>query len=206
MASGKRRPVCLGTNVLKYYCDSVHKGMHLGLSIFSQCSTIEKSMVISSFCGWPGLVVGPQVKRCYVGRSPKRSISCPHWLTYNMVPLITACHAGHHIRHDVGASWEHLTDATLPSGWNTLKTESFPDANFVVTCGLWCCQCPLQWRHNERDTVSNHQPHHCLLNRLFRRKSKKTSKLCGTGLCEGNSTVTGEFPAQRSSNAENISI
>ena len=34
----------------------------------------------------------------------------------------------------------------------------------------------LQWRHNESDSVSNHQPHHCFLNRLFRHKSKKTSK------------------------------
>ena len=33
----------------------------------------------------------------------------------------------------------------------------------------------LQWRHNGRDSVSNHQPHDWLLNRLFRRKSKKTS-------------------------------
>ena len=33
----------------------------------------------------------------------------------------------------------------------------------------------LQWRHNGRDSVSNHQPHDCLLNRLFRRRSKKTS-------------------------------
>ena len=39
-----------------------------------------------------------------------------------------------------------------------------------------------------------------------RRRSKKTLKLCVTGLCEGNSPVTGEFPAQRASNAENISI
>ena len=31
---------------------------------------------------------------------------------------------------------------------------------------------------------------------------KKTSKLHVTGLCEGNSPVTGEFPAQRASNAE----
>ena len=35
----------------------------------------------------------------------------------------------------------------------------------------------LQWRHNERDGVSNHQPHDCLLIRLFRRRSKKTPKL-----------------------------
>ena len=35
----------------------------------------------------------------------------------------------------------------------------------------------LQWRHNGRDGVSNHQPHDCLLNHLLRRRSKKTSKL-----------------------------
>ena len=36
--------------------------------------------------------------------------------------------------------------------------------------------------------------------------SKKTSKLRLTGLCVGNSLVTGEFPAQMASNAENVSI
>ena len=45
-----------------------------------------------------------------------------------------------------------------------------------------------------------------LLNRLFRRRSKKTSKLCVTGLCAGNSPGTGEFPTQIASNAENVSI
>ena len=43
----------------------------------------------------------------------------------------------------------------------------------------------LQWRHNDHDGVSNHQPHDCLLNRLFRRRLKKTSKLRVTGLCAG---------------------
>ena len=64
---------------------------------------------------------------------------------------------------------------------------------------------PLQWRHNEHDSVSNHHSHDCLLNRLFRRRSK-TSKLRFTGLCVGNSPGTGEFPAQRASTAENVSI
>ena len=64
----------------------------------------------------------------------------------------------------------------------------------------------LQWRHNGRYNVSNHQPHACLLNRLFRRRSKKTSKLRFTGLCAGNSPVPGEFPAQMANNAENVSI
>ena len=64
----------------------------------------------------------------------------------------------------------------------------------------------LRWRHNGCDSVSNHQPHHCWLNHLFRRRSKKTSKLRVTGLCVGNSSGTGEFPAQMASNAENVSI
>ena len=81
---------------------------------------------------------------------------------------------------------------------------------------------PLQWRHYDvtligmmgwfwRDGVSNHhvsnhQPHGCLLNRLSRCRSKKTSSGRVAGICEGNSPVTGEFPAQRVSNAENDSI
>ena len=64
----------------------------------------------------------------------------------------------------------------------------------------------LQWRHNGRDGVPNHQPRDCLLNRLFGCRSKETSNLRATGLCEGNSPVTGEFPAQRASNAENVFI
>ena len=58
----------------------------------------------------------------------------------------------------------------------------------------------LQWRHNGRDSVLNHRPHDCLLNRLFRRRSKKTSKLRVTDLCAANSPGTGEFPAQKASN------
>ena len=57
-----------------------------------------------------------------------------------------------------------------------------------------------------RDGVWNHQPHDCWLKLLIRRRSKKTSKLSVTSLCEGNSPVTGEFLAQRASNAENVSI
>ena len=53
----------------------------------------------------------------------------------------------------------------------------------------------LQWCHNGRDGVSNHRRFDCLLYRLFGSRSKQTSKLRATGLCEGNSPVTGEFPA-----------
>ena len=64
----------------------------------------------------------------------------------------------------------------------------------------------LRWRHNGRDGVLNHQPHDCLLNRLFGYRSKKTSKLRVTGLCARNAPGTGEFPAQKASNAEYVSM
>ena len=62
----------------------------------------------------------------------------------------------------------------------------------------------LQWRHNGRHSISNHQPHDRFLNRLFRHRSKKAPKLCVTSLCAGNSPC--EFPAQMASNGENVSI
>ena len=64
----------------------------------------------------------------------------------------------------------------------------------------------LRWRQNEGDGVSNHRRLYCLPNRLFSRRSNKTSKLRVTGLCVGNLPVTGEFPVQRASNAKNVSI
>ena len=75
--------------------------------------------------------------------------------------------------------------------------------------GMICNQtsvCHARWRHNELDSVSDHQPHDCLLNRLFGRRSKKASKLRVSGLCAGNTPGTGEFSAQMASNAENVSI
>ena len=82
---------------------------------------------------------------------------------------------------------------------------------------LWRCQVSdsyarlpqlstLQWRHNERDGVSNHRRPDFLLDRLFRRRSRKIPKLCLTGLCEGNPPVIGGFPPQTANNAENGSI
>ena len=68
------------------------------------------------------------------------------------------------------------------------------------------CICTLQWYYNECHGISNHRFLHCLLNRLFRHRSKETSKLRVTGLCEGNPLVTSGFPLQKSSNAENVSI
>ena len=73
-----------------------------------------------------------------------------------------------------------------------------------VYVGIW--KLSLQGRHNERHGISNHRPLDCLLSCLFRRRSKKISKFRVSGLCEGNLPVTGEFPSQRASGAENASI
>ena len=115
------------------------------------------------------------------------------------------------------------TTVILPNKWNVaLRYSSDPIWGYNISH-----LCTLQWRHVEiesikttsmedvstrvpekikniweGDGVSNHQPHDCLLNRLFRRRSKKTSKLRVTDLCAGNLPVTGEFPAQRARNAD----
>ena len=62
---------------------------------------------------------------------------------------------------------------------------------FFLLCLKICiwftpCHASLQWCHNGRDSVSNHEPHDCLLNCLFKRRSKKT----------------GEIPAEMANNAK----
>ena len=88
-------------------------------------------------------------------------------------------------------------------GLNVISNSSRPNHahmrqhDHCLRCWLVACWCQgviwtnaglsLRWRHNERDSISNHQPYDCLLNGSFRRRSKKTSKLRVTGLCVGNS-------------------
>ena len=55
----------------------------------------------------------------------------------------------------------------------------------------------LQWRDKGCDSVPNHQPRDCLLNRLFSRRSKKTSKLHVTGLCPGPVKSPHKWPVTR---------
>ena len=90
--------------------------------------------------------------------------------------------------------------------YNLNQLKRTPLLDYHTRSWLWSLTQSLRWRHNGRDGVSNHQPHDCLLNSLFGRRSKKTSKFRVTGLCVRNSPGTGEFPAQMASNAENVSI
>ena len=87
---------------------------------------------------------------------------------------------------------------------------------FLASEQIWlpCCVWgTLQWRHNGWDSVSNQQPHDCLLNHFFlradQRKHQSSASLAfvwGIHRWPVNSPVTGEFPAQMASNAENVSI
>ena len=101
---------------------------------------------------------------------------------------------------------EWVNGNTVLDYWTSLITWCVPVVYWAFQYFSAITWFLLQWRHNGRDSVSNHQPHDCLLNRLSIRRSKKTSKLHVTGLCEGNSPGTGEFQAQMVSNAENVSI
>ena len=65
--------------------------------------------------------------------------------------------------------------------WKCLENVAFFAQN-LMCCFAAYALVSLQWRHNERDGVSNLKPHECLLSRLFGRWSKKTSKLRVTGL------------------------
>ena len=62
----------------------------------------------------------------------------------------------------------------------------------------------LPWRHNKWSAMTSQITgvSNGLLNRLFIRRSKETSKIRVTSLFEGNSPATVEFPGQRASNAE----
>ena len=105
----------------------------------------------------------------------------------------TACYNTESLSLDLREKYPSVTGG-LPSQRATNNAESVSMS--------WRDWLSLQWRHNGRHSVSNHQTHECLLNRLFERRSKKTSKLRVTGLCAGNSPGTGEFPAQMASNEE----
>ena len=131
-------------------------------------------------------------------------------------------------------SWVAIQISTCPTGnlcWNItwqfvamwiarqVSPENYVSSNTSTNlCIIWCICArikssqnwdiliTLQWRRNGRDCVSNHQRLDCLLNRLSRHRSKKTSKLRFTGLCEGNPPGTGGFLSQWASNAENVFI
>ena len=118
-------------------------------------------------------------------------------------------------------NWPHIIARSLASMWHDFKLQQnlykvttkfyrlsrqvvFHDAENKYNFVNGEIYVSLQSRHTWHNGVLNHQPHHCFLNRLLKHRSKKTSNLHVTGLCAGNSPVTGEFPTQMASNTENV--
>ena len=74
----------------------------------------------------------------------------------------------------------------------------------MIMIFLWCCYITVtsswaRWRLKSPASPLFTQP-------FIQAQIKETLKRSVTGLCMGNSPLTGEFPAQMASNAENVSI
>ena len=90
---------------------------------------------------------------------------------------LTVCSKLEHKRSEFPTVWKEYQPVYVLSVQKLLQN---------VLCSPAMQLLALQRRYNGRNGIPNHQPHDCLLNRLFRHISKKTSKLCVTGLCAGN--------------------
>ena len=142
----------------------------------------KKILVTGPLCGeftgerWIPLTQASDTELwCFLGSAPQKH----SWVNNRDAGDLT-CHRAH---YDVTVMGEvlikiqslSLTEIRLKV-WATQLIKN-------ILFGTQQYNCPLQWRHNGRDSVSNNQSHDCLLNRFFRRRSKKTSKLRLTGLC-----------------------
>ena len=132
-------------------------------------------------------------------KSPVFSALCPGLTRQPMSSLtlvIYLSQASHHLEGDSRLQTKlrgrHRRDIIWPRSTSVKNTIAIQHGS---------TQEALEWRHNERVGVSTYRRLDWLLNLLFRLRSKKTSKLRVTGICEGNSPVIGEFPTQRASNA-----
>ena len=68
------------------------------------------------------------------------------------------------------------TGNTISLYWINPEVSSLARGPSLYDCtSAWDATLTLEWRHNGRDAVSNHQPHDCLLNRLLRRRRKHQS-------------------------------
>ena len=127
----------------------------------------------------------------------------PIQISLTFVPSIPIDRLGDSLSHYLNQCWPdspmHICgtrgDELAHWSWiNTILQTTFSQSTLVLSFYIDVVKTlsirmhfPLHWRHNDHDGVSNHQPHHCLLNRLFSRRSRKTSKHRVTGLCAGNS-------------------
>ena len=110
---------------------------------------------------WHGpVVVFSSVDECL----PFEAMSGCVWVQLSQPTYVLSLQPG--VADDLDPSWSWPPVMAPPArmGSNTelpLGRESY-----------WGYPMTLRWRHNGKDCVSNHQPHHCLLSRLFGHRSK----------------------------------
>ena len=120
---------------------------------------------------------------------------------------LAVCVSNRFIDHDVIEIWWYNFDQSHYRQLIATQLKYAVMQLWPITLWVMYPDIKLQWLHCGRDGIQiTSLMIVCLLNCLIRRRSKKTSKLRVTGLCAGNSPVTGEFPAQMASSAENVSI
>ena len=122
------------------------------------------------------------------------SVIGPHWVVKRSSSCLVQ-----HIRwmyiaamHEMCSINCHASNTIVWAGiyfiWRLKGCFKVRNNNFLLTCwyavgSLTKFYRSLQWRYNELDGASNHRHLDCLPSRLFRRRSKKKSKLRVTGLC-----------------------
>ena len=139
-------------------------------------SCTENPMIYSTLQIW-----GPAV-RLYPMVPPMKARLTGHSLGLNVFGGIASVRG--HCFGNMETSAACWTLVVGPGVWSNSQTTLRLHQCTAKYMMVHAVSITLQWRHNERDGVSNHQPHDCLIDRLFRRRSKKISKLRVTGLCE----------------------
>ena len=81
-----------------------------------------------------------------------------------------------------------------------------PSHIFCLVGHSFITESALQWRHNEHDGVSNYQPHHCLLNCLFKAQIKENIKAPRRWPLCGEFTGHQWISRTKASKAENVSF
>ena len=102
------------------------------------------------------------------------------WWSHGMETLLALCEGFH----------RSLADVSLKRRLNNQRPVIERQCKEYLTerwRGCWASGRPsaLQWRHNEHDGVSNHQPHDCLLKRLFRCRSRKHQSYASPAFVRG---------------------
>ena len=99
--------------------------------------------------------------------------------------------------------WRYSIPVLVDSGDELPQQSKAGHSSICVLCGAFN---QLQERHNERDSVSNHQPHDCLLNRLFKAQIKENIEAPRHWPLWEEFTGDRWIPRTKASSAENASI